>query len=300
MGFDINSNLKNITEKIRKSKKVKKSEISKKIKDIFEKGKEINKRYYNKKNYDKISKIYDIIHVLLTIFFIYVLYRLTKITSNVIFENFSSQLKHNIFMTFVFLCIIIFVFEHLKYYFCKRQNHDRKLWASFTIYIMLFTLALGHVYIDFEFNNTEINLPLQDYTNHSEWGIVNGNISCVTNDGKVLKYGQLIICTTQPELYNGSEEVTYRYLNGSEIREKLKYGIKFRTPENTKEIEFQLEGYDINNKYHSFIVSKRINFISPDDEDMYEGRLITLYIWLFGAMFLIPTMMNNMKQLWEK
>ena len=31
-------------------------------------------------------------------------------------------------------------------------------------------------------NNTEINLVLRDYGNHSEWGKVNGNISCITND----------------------------------------------------------------------------------------------------------------------
>lgn len=268
---------------------VKKINSSKKIKNI------------DKINYDQKYKIImDIIYVSFAILFISFLYQFTKTISHLIFENVNLQLKYNLLMTFIIIGSIIIVFDILKNYFCKRLKSERKRWISITIYIMLLTLVLGHVYIDFEFNSTEINLVLRDYRNHSEWGKINGNISCITNDGKVLKYGQVIICRLQPELYNSSKEITYRYLNGSEIIEKFEHNFVFRVPENIKNIGFQYEGYDKNNEYHNFIVSNNIKFISPEDEDMYEDRLITLYIWLVGVMFLIPTMMNNMKQLWDK
>lgn len=176
----------------------------------------------------------------------------------------------------------------------------KKSWFVLTVFIMVVVLFSGSIIITDRVYNNEITFELTE--GHTEGRTLIRDITCEPNNGKYFIYGELTICSIQPKLDNGVSEATFSLRNGTQILEKQRVSngvFQFRAPEETIGLSFDVTAFDQNQELRQFVSGRNVDFINPEDKEKYEDRLITLYIWLLGVVFLIPTMMNNVKKLWN-
>ena len=277
-----------------------------KIMDLIDKKLKLLKKGFEYKFFGIVTPS-DIIFASLTIYLVIFTHTFYKIASDSVFKNMDSELKNNLLFTFLFLFVFTYFFAILKWRYLKITNKEQRTGFWITIGIMFWILVSGAVFINTQFGDNDIHLVLRDDLLNNDgqmYTILNGGqIHCFAKYGKYLAYNKFVLCKTEPELiYVNHTFVEFTLQNGSQIKldeNELHNRLEFRIPEKAEGIRFSLSGYDANKTDHYFSGGINSNFLSPEDEDIYEERLITLYIWLIGAIFLIPTMMHNLNKLYD-
>jgi hypothetical protein len=159
---------------------------------------------------------------------------------------------------------------------------------------MVEVLAVGIYYVSSAFGTPKLDLVLREKGNINN---ILGSISCKDASGKLL-LDNLVTCNITPSLYNLSSKVTFTIDNGSEIQLDFS-NLSFMPPPNTNYISFDIDGTDQYNKTLGVVIGYPFRFYTKEEASQRSGEYITYIVFIFGALFAIPSMMSNLKSLTE-
>ncbi len=218
-----------------------------------------------------------------------------------IFKNIIDKIKDGVgpevllsltLICFLFYALFLFTSFFWEYY-CYRTSRKRNWTVFWTIFLMIFSFSVGSYLIINSYGEPKLDLVLRDSNNIRD---IVGNISCSDNEGRLIA-GERVFCEIYPFLQNASGRVTF-ILGNTHTFQDFDDEIVFRPPYDMERIMFQIRGIDNFNDSYDLQVSNDFKFLSKEDYDKREDKLITYFIILLGAvLFSVPSMMNNFKSL---
>ena len=323
----IEKNNTNILEKIRKSERyigVKKNDMSKKVKEVFEKQKhKTNFKYIiilfwmslvlyesyklipeiMKNNLNIFLYIQAIVMIAYLCFFIASIYIIIPeytdfiIPIIVFYWLFSTNLI--IIDWKILICIIFIIFITLFTDF--ERNTKIKPWFLYTIFIMSVCFFVGTLLLDNLYGYDPISLQLNEYENVTNK--YDAILECNPTDAKYLFVGSHVNCRIigkyKTDINNATTTFTpylgdKREINTMEL-------IEFITPENVSRIHFKINATNPDGDMLLLEAAGDRTFYSHEEFRERNEKFITYMILLLGVIFItIPSMVLNFKRLVEK
>lgn len=173
-------------------------------------------------------------------------------------------------------------------------------WILWTILTALFLFLAGIAIIDSVYgiyNNQPIYAHLNKLNDTTQRYTVNGTnaaINCTSNTGKIIS-GVEVKCVTAPPFEVKNSSVIFTTRLGKKILEHLLPDLTFTAPANVTYILFELDGTEggastgLEYQIYSYEESTK----------RQQDFLSALYILIAGVLFIVPSLILNIKKIWE-
>ncbi len=170
------------------------------------------------------------------------------------------------------------------------------MWRHLTLVFMGSAIFLGTAYLIIVNGlNFDPNSVLWDMDTQKQYG----DLNCKPSD-ILFTAGSSVECTLNPPVKAFSALIETDYENGSVRQDLIINRVSFVTSENMREVTIKITALDDNLKIRRLETTRIVSFTNPEKVRDLRSRLIRdWFIVLAAAIFSIPSMMINLKNLWK-